>query len=446
MAKQETQTKYHRRRNGVLFTILAVILIAASVVAACTVFFRVENIEVNGHSAYTAEQIIGAAEVEQGDNLFAVNKFKVMRQIISRLPYVDEISVSRRLPNTLVINVVECVPAAAIQGSDAWWIIDTKGKILERTDETRAAEFPPLTGLTPDSPVVGSQLEVAEGEENKLASLEKLFAALAARGMTDQAESFDLTAINFIKMGYGGRFTVKIPMNTDFNQAAKIRYMTGGQCNVPMVLRAPMGAGRRNAGQHSQSLENFFCHFPGLKVVAPCSAADAKGLLKTAIRDDDPVIFLEHKLLYAKKEEIPEEEYTIPLGQAAVKREGRDVSIITWSREVNFSMEAAAALAQEGIEAEVLDLRTLVPLDWDAIVRTVSKTHNVIIVSEEVKRGSFAGELSAQIGEELFDELDAPVERVCGLNICSPFSPVLEDKNFPHPEDIAAAVKRVLNK
>ena len=112
-----------------------------------------------------------------------------------------------------------------------------------------------------------------------------------------------------------------------FNQAAKIRYMTGGQCNVPMVLRAPMGAGRRNAGQHSQSLENFFCHFPGLKVVAPCSAADAKGLLKTAIRDDDPVIFLEHKLLYAKKEEIPEEEYTIPLGQAAVKREGKDISL-----------------------------------------------------------------------------------------------------------------------
>ena len=231
-----------------------------------------------------------------------------------------------------------------------------------------------------------------------------------------------------------------------FNQAAKIRYMTGGQCNVPMVLRAPMGAGRRNAGQHSQSLENFFCHFPGLKVVAPCSAADAKGLLKTAIRDDDPVIFLEHKLLYAKKEEIPEEEYTIPLGQAAVKREGKDISIITWSREVNFSLEAAAKLAQEGIEAEVLDLRTLVPLDWDAIVKTISKTHNAIIVSEEVKRGSFAGELSAQIGEELFDELDAPVERVCGLNICSPFSPVLEDKNFPHPEDIAAAVKRVLNK
>lgn len=231
-----------------------------------------------------------------------------------------------------------------------------------------------------------------------------------------------------------------------FNQAAKIRYMTGGQCSVPMVLRAPMGAGRRNAGQHSQSLENLFCHFPGLKVVVPGSAKDAKGLLKTAIRDDDPVVFLEHKLLYAKKEDIPEEEYTIPLGQAAVKREGKDITVITWSREVNFSLEAAETLATQGIDAEVIDLRCLVPLDWESIEKSVSKTHNVIIVSEEVKRGSFAGELSALIAEELFDELDAPVERICGLNICSPFSPPLEDKNFPHPEDIVQAVKRVLNK
>jgi len=230
------------------------------------------------------------------------------------------------------------------------------------------------------------------------------------------------------------------------NQAAKMRYMTGGQASVPMVLRAPMGSGRRNAGQHSQSLENFFCHFPGLKVVAPCSAEDAKGLIKSAIRDDDPVIVLEHKLLYAKKEEIPEEEYLTPIGKAKVKREGKDLTIITWSREVNFSLEAAEQLAGQGIDVEVLDLRSLVPLDWDAIKASVSKTHNVIIVSEEVKRGSYAGEISAQIAEELLDELDAPVERVCGLNIVSPFSPVLEDQNFPHPDDIVKAVKRVLNK
>ncbi|KAF5031834.1 2-oxoisovalerate dehydrogenase subunit beta [anaerobic digester metagenome] len=230
------------------------------------------------------------------------------------------------------------------------------------------------------------------------------------------------------------------------NQAAKMRYMTGGQATVPMVLRAPMGSGRRNAGQHSQSLENFFCHFPGLKVVAPCTAKDAKGLLKTAIRDNDPVIFLEHKLLYARKEEIPEGEYTIPLGLADVKREGKDLTIITWSREVNFALEAAKTLEAEGIDVEVLDLRSLVPLDWDAIVKSVSKTHHVVIVSEEVKRGSFAGEISAQIAEELLDELDAPVERVCGLNIVSPFSPTLEDENFPHPETIVKAVKHVLNK
>ena len=228
------------------------------------------------------------------------------------------------------------------------------------------------------------------------------------------------------------------------NQAAKMRYMTGGQATVPMVLRLPMGAGRRNAGQHSQCFENIFCHTPGLKVVAPSSAEDAKGLLKSAIRDEDPVIFIEHKLLYAKKEQIPEGEYTIPLGVAAVKREGTDITIVTWSREVYFALEAAEELAKEGISAEVLDLRTLVPLD--AIVKSVSKTHNVIVLSEEVKRGSYAAEISAQIAEELFDELDAPVERVCGLNIVSPFSPTLEDENFPHPADIVKAVKKVLNK
>lgn len=229
------------------------------------------------------------------------------------------------------------------------------------------------------------------------------------------------------------------------NQAAKMRYMTGGQASVPVVYRMPMGAGRRNAGQHSQCLENYLCHMPGLKVVAPSSAEDAKGLLKTAIRDDDPVIFIEHKLLYAKKEQIPDGEYTIPLGEAKVRREGSDITIITWSREVNFALEAAEELAGLGVSVEVLDLRTLVPLDWNAISKSVSKTHRVLIVSEEVRRGSYAGEIAAQVSEELFDELDAPVGRACGLNITSPFSPVLEDENFPHPKDIVAAVRKIMN-
>ena len=231
------------------------------------------------------------------------------------------------------------------------------------------------------------------------------------------------------------------------NHLAKYRFMSGGQIEkMPAVVRTAIGGGTRSGPHHSYSLHHIFAGFPGLKLVCASTPEDAKGLLKSAIRDDDPVVFLEHKLLYAHKEEIADGEYTIPLGAADVKRAGRDLTIITWSREVHFALEAAQTLEAEGIDVEVLDLRTLVPLDWDAIVKSVSKTHNVIIVSEEVKRGSYAGELSAQIAEELFDELDAPVERVCGLNICSPFSPVLEDKNFPHPEDIVRAVKRVLNK
>jgi pyruvate dehydrogenase E1 component beta subunit len=255
----------------------------------------------------------------------------------------------------------------------------------------------------------------------------------AMRGIRPVAE---LMYIDFIGVSY----------DPILNQAAKMRYMTGGQVTVPMVLRAPMGSGRRNAGQHSQNLETLFTHVPGLKVVCPSTAKDAKGLLKSAIRDDDPVIFLEHRLLYAKKEEIPEEEYLIPLGKADIKREGKDITVITYSRQVYFALEAAEELAKEGIDVEVLDLRSLVPLDWDAIKESVSKTHNVVIVHEAVKRSGFGGELAAQISCELFDELDAPVERVAALNEVPPFAPTLEDEFFPHPADIVKAVKKVLNK
>ena len=296
-----------------------------------------------------------------------------------------------------------------------------------------------------DMAVMGNVFAITKGFLEEFGPLRVIDTPISEEGFCGMAVGAAMRGLRpVVELMYNDFATVAA--DPILNQAAKMRYMTGGQCSIPMVLRCPMGSGRRNAGQHSQSLENFFCHFPGLKVIAPCTAKDAKGLMKAAIRDDDPVISMEHKLLYAKKEEIPEEEYIIPLGVADVKREGKDITIITWSREVNFSLEAANTLAAEGIDVEVLDLRTLVPLDWEAIKASVSKTHNVIIVSEEVKRGSYAGEISAQIAEELFYELDAPVERVCGLNIVSPFSPPLEVKNFPHPEDIVAAVKRVLNK
>jgi len=220
--------------------------------------------------------------------------------------------------------------------------------------------------------------------------------------------------------------------------------MTGGQIKVPLVIRAPEGAGRRNAAQHSQSLEAFFTHVPGLKVMAPATPYDAKGLLKTAIRDDDPVMFLEHKLLYAQKGEVPEEEYIIPLGKADVKRTGSDVTIIAYSRQMLFALAAAEELAKQGIDAEVIDLRTLVPLDWETIEASVKKTHKVVVVQEAVKRSGYAGEIAAQIMENAFDELDAPVKRVAGLNVVIPFSPALEDSVFPQVNDIVAGVRTVV--
>lgn len=240
---------------------------------------------------------------------------------------------------------------------------------------------------------------------------------------------------------------ITVSLDPLMNQAAKMRYMTGGQLSIPLVLRAPMGAGRRNAGQHSQCLEALFMHIPGVKLIAPSTAYDAKGLIKTAIRDDDPVVVLEHKLLYAKKFEMPEEneEYLIPLGKADIKREGKDITIITWSRQVHFALEAAETLQKEnGISCEVLDLRSLVPLDWDAVNASVLKTHNVMVVEEGVLRAGVGADISAQIHETLFDELDSPVGRVAGLNVVSPFSPPLEDANFPQPATIVAAVKKQL--
>ncbi len=185
------------------------------------------------------------------------------------------------------------------------------------------------------------------------------------------------------------------------------------------------------------------CRFPGLKVVAPSCAEDAKGLIKAAMRDPDPVVVFEHKLLYAHKEMIPEDEYITPIGKAKVKREGKDLTIISWSREVNSAMEAAEKLAPRASTWRSWTCALWFPVDWDAIKESISKTHNAIIVSEEVKRGSYASELSAEISEELFDGSNLPIERVCGLNIVSPFSPVLEGKP-PHPDDIYNAV--VVNK
>ena len=229
------------------------------------------------------------------------------------------------------------------------------------------------------------------------------------------------------------------------NQAAKMHFMFAGKVNVPMVIRTPAGGGTGAAAQHSQSLEQMYCHVPGLKVVVPSTAYDAKGLLKSSIRDNNTVIFLEQKRCYNLKGEVPDEEYTIPLGVADVKREGTDVSIITYGRMVQMSLQVAEKLAEEGINAEVVDLRTLSPLDKDAIIATAKKTHRVVIVHESVQFAGFGGEIASTITDsDAFYYLDAPIKRVGGLFCPVPFNPILEAGAFPTPERIEAAVREVL--
>ncbi|MCM8769537.1 MAG: alpha-ketoacid dehydrogenase subunit beta [Candidatus Omnitrophica bacterium] len=228
------------------------------------------------------------------------------------------------------------------------------------------------------------------------------------------------------------------------NQAAKIRYMFGGKCKVPLTIRTEGGAGRTLGAHHSQSLEAWLIHIPGLKVVMPATPADAKGLLKSSIRDDNPVVFIEHKMLYNTKGPVPEEEYLVPIGRAEVKKPGRDVSIITYSRMLLFSLEAAVSLEKEGISAEVVDLRTLLPMDVESIVKTVKKTHRVVIVEEDCKTGGTGAEIGMTIMENAFDELDAPIKRVAGADVPMPKSPVLERLAIPDPERICQAVKEVL--
>lgn len=237
---------------------------------------------------------------------------------------------------------------------------------------------------------------------------------------------------------------IGVCMDQIINQAAKMHFMTGGQVSVPMVLRVPMGSGRRNAGQHSQNLESMLTHVPGLKVVAPITPYDAKGMLAAAIRDDDPVIMLEHKLCYNEKGEVPDEDYIVPFGQAAIRREGTDVTLIGWSRQVLYELEAAEILAREGISCEVVDIRSLVPLDFETIEKSVRKTGRALVSQECVNRGGYGGEISAQISEFLFDALKAPVVRLGAKNICPPFAHTLEDAFFPHVDDIVTAVRKMM--
>ena len=230
------------------------------------------------------------------------------------------------------------------------------------------------------------------------------------------------------------------------NQAAKTHYMSGGKLTVPLTLRTTMGATRRSAAQHSQSLHAWVAHVPGLKVVLPSTPADAKGLLKTAIRDDNPVVFIEDKMDYAVKGEVPEGEYTIPFGVADVKRAGEDVTIVATSSMIRVALAAAEQLETDGISAEVIDPRTLVPLDVDALVRSAEKTGRAIVVDEGHQRYGVSAELAAVIADRAFYSLDAPVKRLAALDVPIPFSPPLEDVTVPTPDLVAQTARELCGK
>ncbi len=234
-----------------------------------------------------------------------------------------------------------------------------------------------------------------------------------------------------------------LAMDQIVNHAAKIHYMFGGHAKVPIVIRAPQGGGHQLGAQHSQSLEAYFLHCPGLRVVIPATPADAKGLLKTAIREDDPVIFLEHESLYGMKGEVPEGEYMIPLGRANVMREGKDVTIVSYSKCVYDALRAAEALENEGVDAEVVDLRTLNPLDINTVVESVRKTGKAIVVYEGWRTGGAGAEIAAQIYEAAFDSLDAPVERVATLDTPMPYNKKLEHAALPSADQIVRAAERL---
>src|SRR6476619_2611371 len=228
------------------------------------------------------------------------------------------------------------------------------------------------------------------------------------------------------------------------NAAAKAHFMSGGQLTVPLVLRTQGGAGQRGAAQHSQSLESWLTHVPGLKVVMPSTAADAGGLLASAIADPNPVVFVENKTLYFRKEHAPDEREPVPIGRATVGRPGRDVTVVALSRLVSESLAAADELAADGIEVEVIDPRTLVPLDLETIVGSVASTHRLVVAHEAVAHGGFGAEITARVQEAAFDELDAPIGRVGAPFAPVPFSPPLEDAYLPGRADVATAVRAVL--
>ncbi|WP_438044259.1 pyruvate dehydrogenase complex E1 component subunit beta [Sorangium sp. So ce128] len=288
--------------------------------------------------------------------------------------------------------------------------------------------------------------KVTEGMLDKFGSKRVIDAPITESGFTGISIGAAMVGLRPIVEYMTWNFSA-VAFDQILNNAAKLRQMSGGQLTIPLVLRAPNGSAKQVGSQHSHSMEHFYAHVPGLKVLAPAMPADAKGLLKSAIRDDNPVLFMESETLYGVKGEVPDDpDFVVPLGVASIVREGTDVSIIAWSRMVHVALEAAAELEKEGISAEIVDLRSLRPLDEETIVQSVTKTHRAVVAHEGWPYGGVGAEIADRIQRLAFDELDAPVLRATTLDVPMPYNARLEQYVIPQASRIIENVHRVLYK
>ena len=321
---------------------------------------------------------------------------------------------------------------------------------LSYRDAIRAAMMEEMD-RDPNVLILGEDIGVYEGTFRITAGMLKKYGPkrvvdtpIAEAGMIGTAVGMAMLGLRPIVEMMTMNFSI-VAADQIINHAAKVRYFSGGQVNVPVVVRGPQGAGVQLSAQHSQTFESFYGHFPGMHVVAPATPADAKGMLKTAIRGKDPVLFLESAALYGMKGEVPDDpDFTVPFGKSRVAREGKDVTIVSYSRMLQLSLQVADKLSkEEGIECEVIDLRSIRPLDMDPVYASVAKTHRAVVVQEQWKLYGAGAEIAASITENMFDELDAPVARVTGEDVPMPYARNLELLATPHEPEIIRAVKKV---
>lgn len=319
----------------------------------------------------------------------------------------------------------------------------TMGQAIKEALAEELRRDPTVYVMGEDVAEAGTAFKVLKGLVDEFGPERVIDSPISEPGITGLGVGAAMTGMRPVVDIMFGDFSTLI-MDQMVNQAAKIHYMSGGKLKVPMVLRTTMGATRRSAAQHSQSLHAWFSHVPGIKVVIPSTPYDAKGLLKSAIRDENPVVFFEDKMMYQLKGEVPEEEYIIPLGVADVKREGTDITIVATSSMVQVSLAAADKLAEIGISAEIVDPRCTFPLDKETLINSAKKTSRVIVVDEGYERYGVTAELASVIADGAFYYLDAPVKRMGAMDVPIPFSPVLEDLTVPTPDTVFEMAKTLL--